>query len=130
MMTVKYFSWRRTWPGVGVLRLGGLKTGVGEAGWAGQHSGARVFRPQRSRQISSTERSGARVVQAVPAPVLTARPAAVGVVLLDCVHTGGLLLRLHLYLGPGEGAGHGGAEEDVDTEHDEEEDAKHHTEPQ
>ena len=80
-MTVKYFSWRRTWPGVGVLRLGGLKTGVGEAGWPGQHPGARVFRAQRSGEVRSTERSGARVVQAVPTAVLTAGPAAVGVVL-------------------------------------------------
>ena len=70
------------------------------------------------------------MVQAVPAAVLTAGPAAVGVVLLHCVHTGGLLLGLHLYLGPGEGAGHGGAEEDVDTEHDEEENTEDHAEPQ
>ena len=70
------------------------------------------------------------MVQAVSAAVLTAGPAVVGVELLDCVHTGRLLLGLHLYLGPGEGAGHGGAEEDVDTEHDEEENTKHHAEPQ
>ena len=70
------------------------------------------------------------MVQAVPTAVLTARPTAVGVELLDGVDTGRLLLGLHLHLGAGEGAGHGGAEEDVDAEHDEEENTEHHAEPQ
>ena len=62
---------------------------------------------------------------------MRARPRSVGIIVLDCVDTGGLLLGLQLHLrGPGEGAGHGGAEEDVDTEHDEEEDPEHDTEPE
>ena len=70
------------------------------------------------------------MVKTEPGPVLRPRPTTVGVVVLDRVNTGGLLIRLHLHLGPGEGAGHGGAEEDVDTEHDQEQDSEHDTQPE
>ena len=67
----------------------------------------------------------------LPASILWAWPGSVGIVVLDCVDTGGLLLGLQLHLGgPGEVAGHGRAEEYVDAEHDEEEDAEHDTEPE
>ena len=70
------------------------------------------------------------MVKTEPGPVLRSGPTTVGVVVLDRVDAGGLLVRLHLHLGPGEGAGHGGAEEDVDTEHDQEQDAEHNTQPE
>ena len=70
------------------------------------------------------------MVKTEPGPVLGPGPTTVGVVVLNGVHAGGLLVRLHLHLGPGEGAGHGGAEEDVDAEHDEEQDSEHDTKPE
>ena len=136
-----------TWSGVGVVGLGCLEAGVGEAGGP-QHPGAGMVRAQRPREVSSGQRPRARVVQAEPGAVLAARPAAVRVVVLrtdcqlelstkfsqyfhlHCVHAGRLLLRLHLELCPGEAAGHGGAEEDVDAEHQQEEHPEHHAQPQ
>ena len=107
-----------TWSGVWVGWLC-LEAGVGgrEAGRA-EDAGAGVVRTKRPAEVGSWQGPGARVVEAEPAAVLAAWPGPVGVEVLDGVHTGRLVLGLHLDLGPGEGAGHGGAEEDVDTEHD------------